>query len=119
MGPEEPLKRIRSVVGDASNSHLLQRQGGPFDAVLVDAPCSSERERLLREAGLARWDYRKAHTNARRQVGLLQAAMDIAPRGQVVYSTCALPRVENDDVIAEALRMAPPGWSCKSGSHSG
>lgn len=55
--PSDLRKSARLTVrrGDASKI-LSQLPNGPFDAVLVDAPCSSERERLLRANGrLAGW----------------------------------------------------------------
>ncbi|CAK9096167.1 unnamed protein product [Durusdinium trenchii] len=50
--PSDLRKSARLTVrrGDASKI-LSQLPNGPFDAVLVDAPCSSERERLLRANG--------------------------------------------------------------------
>ena len=76
-----------------------------FDAVLVDAPCSSDRERLLRaqrRGQAAPWAARRAEANAVRQRRLLAAALR-ATEGHVVYATCALSSIENDLVVEQVL----------------
>eukprot|EP00747_Dinoflagellata_sp_TGD_P080381 gnl/TRDRNA2_/TRDRNA2_160866_c0_seq3.p1 gnl/TRDRNA2_/TRDRNA2_160866_c0~~gnl/TRDRNA2_/TRDRNA2_160866_c0_seq3.p1 ORF type:complete len:352 (+),score=47.57 gnl/TRDRNA2_/TRDRNA2_160866_c0_seq3:88-1143(+) len=122
--PQQALARVRVELGDASNEGALRRHG-VFGAVLVDAPCSAERDRLLRaisrqssgqgwsstSAADMDWDARQARSNASRQKALLHGAMRRAPHGHVVYATCALSHLENDDVVREVLRTAPPGWN--------
>ena len=51
--PRDLSRRLAVLRGDASKM-LGQLPEGPFDAILVDAPCSSERERILRAAGRIR-----------------------------------------------------------------
>jgi len=141
--PPEALAHAHAVGGDATRPHVALCSKQSFDAVLVDAPCSSERERLLRAARQYRvragngaavvpryavggnsletqaipWDAKRAQSNARRQVAMVKAAIqNCAPHGCVVYSTCALSRIENDDVIGEILRDVPDGWRCFGGS---
>ena len=102
--PKEVSKSLQVLGGDASKI-LGRLPDGPFDAILVDAPCSSERERLLRGMGRQReepWRPEKAEANARRQVALLRSALRNA-MGTVVYATCALSRIENDAVVQEIL----------------
>lgn len=101
-----------------ADAALTTWPSGQLDAVLVDVPCSSERERLHRvksedvhAAVDALWDERKARSLSRRQLALLLSAMERAPGGRVVYSTCAMSKLENDDVIAEALGQ-DPRWRC-------
>mmetsp|Transcript_2641 Transcript_2641/g.8503 ORF Transcript_2641/g.8503 Transcript_2641/m.8503 type:complete len:210 (-) Transcript_2641:85-714(-) len=120
--PDRALARVRVRGGDSSSPWSPAGDGGPYDAILVDAPCSSERERLLRAASRAReapndvpWDAVRAHANAERQIALLSTALELAPCGVVVYATCALSRIENDGVVARVLRRAP-GWRCCGGT---
>lgn len=55
------------------------------------------------------WNADSATSNAGRQAQLLRTALRIAPCGSVVYSTCALSRIENDNVVEAVLRSSP-GW---------
>lgn len=76
-------------------------------------------------AAAALWDVRQTQSNARRQLALLRSALRRCGQtdaGQVVvYATCALSRLENDDVVAAALKeegaASPAGstWRCLSG----
>lgn len=103
--PQEVSKSQLQVLGGDASKILGRLPDAPFDAILVDAPCSSERERLLRGMGRQReepWRPEKADANARRQVALLRSALRNA-MGTVVYATCALSRIENDAVVQEIL----------------
>jgi NOL1/NOP2/sun family putative RNA methylase len=77
---------------------------GPFDRVLVDAPCSSEgtlrRNRsLLDKVGPAR-----SLRMASRQRALLRKAVKLCrPGGRIVYSTCTFAPEENELVVAEVV----------------
>jgi len=105
--PDDASRHVR--VHRADSTRVLGRlQEGPFDAVLVDAPCSSERERLLRSLRRGQntevWKLAKAQANARRQVRLLSSALqNTLPGGIVIYATCALSHIENDFVVEEVL----------------
>ncbi len=71
-----------------------------FDAVLVDAPCSGLG--TLRQHPEIRWRRGPADTIelAERQRRILEAAADrVRPGGRLVYATCTIARVENDDVV--------------------
>ena len=79
-----------------------------YDRVLLDAPCSSERHVLADEGELIAWGPGCIKSNALRQARLLHTALDaVAEGGVVVYSTCALSRRENDDVVGRVLEKAP------------
>ena len=105
--PEATSRHVRVLRADSTRA-LGQLQESPFDAILVDAPCSSERERLLRSLRRGQrsegWKLSKAQANARRQVSLLSCALqNILPGGIVIYATCALSHIENDLVVQEVL----------------
>lgn len=132
--PKSVRYQVQVVKGDAT---LSQRQGF-FDAALVDAPCSSERERLLRtpetedepsgsaepgesEAPVTNeakdavlWSEAVAQSNAQRQVSILKGVLRACPKGPIVYSTCALSRLENDNVVDRVL-SSPVGLECGTG----
>ncbi|MGF1528788.1 MAG: RsmB/NOP family class I SAM-dependent RNA methyltransferase [Candidatus Competibacterales bacterium] len=77
---------------------------GPFDAVLVDAPCSCEG--TLRRGGRATAygaDYLEARF-ARLQRALLRRAVALCrPGGRIVYATCTLAPEENEAVVDAVL----------------
>lgn len=76
-----------------------------FDAILLDAPCSSEgRFRLDEPESYAYWKRSKTKEMVRRQRRLLFSAVHaLKPGGTLVYSTCSLAPEENEGVVAHAL----------------
>jgi len=79
---------------------------GPFDKVLVDAPCSSDRHLAQQgSAALAKWATGTVKANAERQLELLRcAARLVRPGGLILYATCALSETENDAVVSKFLQ---------------
>jgi 16S rRNA (cytosine1407-C5)-methyltransferase len=77
-----------------------------FDAVLLDAPCSSEARFDPHQPGtFAYWGPRKLAESARKQKALLRSALDATrPGGRVLYCTCSFAPEENELVIAHTLR---------------
>jgi 16S rRNA (cytosine967-C5)-methyltransferase len=83
-------------------------QGGPFDAVLVDAPCSStgtirrhpDIPWLKSEADLAKLTALQTRL-------LDRAATLLKPGGALVYCTCSLETEEGEDQIAALLGRNP------------
>lgn len=91
------LKSIRTFVLDPV---LTPPPGGPFDAVLVDAPCSNSG--VLARRPEARWkiDSFKLARHQLHQMRLLTAGLLAAkPGGRVVYSTCSVEPEENEVVV--------------------
>lgn len=83
---------------------------GPFDRVLVDAPCSSEGT-LRRNSGLvAKLGAERSTRMAGRQRALLRKAVQLCrPGGRIVYSTCTFAPEENELVVA-AILAEQDGW---------
>jgi 16S rRNA (cytosine967-C5)-methyltransferase len=81
---------------------------GPFDRVLVDAPCSglgSARRRAELLWRVPRDDLSKL---ARRQVAIASASAELLrPGGRLVYSVCTFPRAETDAACDALLRHRP------------
>ncbi len=76
--------------------------GGPFDRILVDAPCSNTG--VLRRRVDLRWRLRPEEIARLRaaQLRLLRlAAAWLRPGGTLVYSTCSLEPEENGSVVDE------------------
>lgn len=90
--------------------HLLDKvatepPAGPFDAALVDVPCSNTG--VLGRRPEVRW---RIHPNEfehliRLQTRLLLTAIDrVRPGGAVVYSTCSIEPDENEGVVKAVRR---------------
>jgi 16S rRNA C967 or C1407 C5-methylase (RsmB/RsmF family) len=76
-----------------------------YDAVLADVPCSGERHLLENQDELKTWSPQRSAQLAVRQYAILTSALTAAkPGGRVVYSTCSISQVENDDVIAKLVK---------------
>jgi 16S rRNA (cytosine967-C5)-methyltransferase len=81
---------------------------GPFDRVLVDAPCSGIGSARRRPELL--WRPRKEELSqlARRQVAIASSvAALLRPGGRLVYAVCTFPRAETD-AAADAIRRHRP-----------
>ena len=77
---------------------------GRFAAILLDAPCSSERHVLGSEKALAAWTSARPRFLAKRQWALLSSAFLLLQNGgSLVYATCALSPEENDAVVLRLL----------------
>ncbi|CAJ1338270.1 unnamed protein product [Effrenium voratum] len=88
----------------------LQRLA-PFDYVLVDAPCTSDRH-LVHQGGLPHWSAGAVKANAQRQLELLRSAASLVKVGGVVlYATCALAEAENDGVVGKFLKKFGEGFA--------
>jgi 16S rRNA (cytosine967-C5)-methyltransferase len=92
---------VRVEVGDAA----IPRNDGPFDRILVDAPCSGLGTMQSRPD--LRW---RRRPEAIAELAALQArilaagARSLTPGGALVYSVCTISRAESDDVIEAFLR---------------
>jgi 16S rRNA (cytosine967-C5)-methyltransferase len=92
----------RVEVGDAVE---LCPQLGPFDRIVLDAPCSGlgTLRRHPEIAGRSR--LAALSDNAALQARLLSAAIDaLSPGGVLIYSVCSLEPQEGELVIEQALR---------------
>ena len=101
----------------------LALQTGPFDRVLVDAPCSGEG--TWRRLSAERRARAAAETPAReplaqRQLRLLERAVRLCrPGGRIVYSTCTLAPEENEAVVDALLTRADGAVAVETARVSG
>lgn len=105
--PPELLARVRVTGHDASRWGLHER--GLYDRVLADVPCSSERHLVASPRLADGWSPARTRHLAIQAYAILAAALDAARAGGVVlYATCALSPLENDEVIAKLLERRGP-----------
>jgi 16S rRNA C967 or C1407 C5-methylase (RsmB/RsmF family) len=114
-----PPLRARVEVSGRDAAAMCRSFESTFDAILLDAPCSSERHVLADPAALSAWSSARIRALARRQWALLSSAwIMLKPGGELVYATCALSPEENDGVVSRAIgkygsavsveRLSPP-----------
>lgn len=96
--PKTNQKNLKVTAHDASKWCLYEKN--VYDKVLLDAPCSSERHVLTDPKEIALWAPGRTKAIAVSQFAMLASALDIVkPGGTIVYSTCALSELENDDIL--------------------
>ena len=96
------VKNIETRVNDARvlNKDFIDK----FDYVLVDAPCSGTG--LYRKKPDIKWnkDLEDIKSLAEIQLEILDKAKDyVKDGGELLYSTCSLSKIENDDVVNKFL----------------
>jgi 16S rRNA (cytosine967-C5)-methyltransferase len=103
----ENLARLK-LVADTIVADATGWQAGPFDAVLLDAPCSSTG--TIRRHPDIPWLKTEADLPAMLQLqrALLDHAVQLLkPGGLLVYCTCSLEPEENEHAIAALLHHNP------------
>jgi len=104
-------RRMGTTIVETRRLHPERNEdppAGPFDAVLVDVPCSNTG--VLGRRPEARWRLRPAdlgHLVLLQTRLLLQAAERARPGGAVVYSTCSIEPDENRQVVRAVLGGLP------------
>ncbi|KAG2427246.1 hypothetical protein HXX76_012442 [Chlamydomonas incerta] len=101
----------------AGHTYWGRNQGGTYDRVLVDAPCSSDRHVMQQAATTSRgvisaseWSLEGCKRIADEQLQLCLAAMrTLRVGGRLVYSTCSIAALQNDDVVERLLHRCNAG----------
>ncbi|KAJ3023356.1 hypothetical protein HKX48_003467 [Thoreauomyces humboldtii] len=98
---------VHVTVSDARKLNLAKEgfTNVPFDAILLDAPCSGEGIINMSEpSSYKHWSLAWVEKHARLQSQLLAAAHPLLrPGGHMVYSTCTLSPEENEVVVSRFL----------------
>ena len=116
----QPCSPLLTCVGDARELPALQvaapvdTPGGSrafprlkFDRVLCDVPCSGDGALRKMPDAMGAWSAREALAVHPLQLGILKRGLELlAPGGRLVYSTCSMNPVENEAVVAAALKEA-------------
>jgi 16S rRNA (cytosine967-C5)-methyltransferase len=104
-------RRLGFTIIETQRLHPEQNEeppAGPFDAILVDVPCSNTG--VLGRRPEVRWRLRPedfGHLVPLQTKLLLQAAGRIKPGGVIVYSTCSIEPEENGQVVRAVLMALP------------
>lgn len=76
-----------------------------FDKVLLDAPCSWEGTAFKNDDALKHWNIKNIKRIAKLQFGLLEAAgKSLKVWWELIYSTCTLNTLENEEVLEKFLK---------------
>lgn len=98
-----------------------------FDAILLDAPCSTEACIVANDPSTYRyWGAKKIKAMAKKQQALLFSAIGaLKPGGRLLYVTCSFAPEENECVLQKALErfdqmtllplVPPKGWRVMAG----
>lgn len=101
--PESIAERVQILAQDGSL--MCKNKNNFFDAILLDAPCSSEQHVITSEKHLDQWTEARIKNLSFTQWSLLSSAfLMLEEGGYLVYSTCALAPAENDGVVKKLLK---------------
>ncbi len=100
---------IRAARTRANNiTTLTSLPTGLYDGVLVDAPCSGSG--TWRRAPHLKWTTsagQVAQAAEKQRALLAQFSANVQPGGRLIYATCSLSHMENEDVVAAFLGGHP------------
>lgn len=103
-------KRLFITVKGLDGNQYGLRWPETYDRVLADVPCSGERHLLQNAAEYALWSEKRTKNLSVRQYSLLSSAwLAVKVGGRIVYSTCSISPLENDDVVAKLVKKRKVG----------
>ncbi len=104
--PQDIRERITVTNRDASMWCKYEKE--TYDAILLDAPCSSERHVLQDKKYLDQWSAARIKNLSIAQWALLSSAfLCLKKGGYILYATCALSPTENDAVVKKLIKKYP------------
>lgn len=108
-------ERIAVTGHDAARWGLYEQ--GRYDRILADVPCSSERHLMQDPKYLNQWTPSRSKRLAVQAYAILAAALTaLKPGGILVYSTCALSPLENDEVVAKLIKRRGDEFTLMDGT---
>lgn len=100
--PQTVFDRITCTGYDGA---IMCKKNQKFDAILLDAPCSSERHVITSEKHLDIWTQSRIKNLSFTQWSLLSSAfLMLENKGFLLYATCALSEQENDLVVQKLIK---------------
>lgn len=106
LGVSSENDNYLSLVRGDANQLTIPSQGGHFDRILLDAPCSAESRIVLKDRRTyGFWSISNIRKRSAEQLTLLRTAWNLLrPGGVLVYSTCTFAPEENEGVISKFLK---------------
>ena len=106
----ENLQRLGVTIADVASANWGSDSPElePFDAILLDVPCSNTG--VLRRRVDVRWRLYEGFTDhlCKQQLAILESCAPLLkPGGNLVYSTCSIEPEENSDLVAGFLAAHP------------
>lgn len=105
IGPRAKRAGVRSITTEIVRRGQPASRQAPFDIVLVDAPCSGMG--TVRRMPMVKWRLspEQAARHAAKQLMILtENAAHVADGGVLVYATCSILPIENEDVVRSFLQ---------------
>ena len=103
--PEECQSSLRTTAFDAAA--WGQHEQDRYDRILLDIPCSSERHLIQDPAYLQDWSPRRSSQLAQQAYAMgLSAGRALKTGGILLYCTCALSDLENDDNVERIIERS-------------
>ena len=104
----ERMGITNALVVSSLPAPLAKRWPEGFNAIQVDAPCSGEGMFRRHPETRDEWSEDSPAGCAKRQAEILDCAAEmLRPGGRLVYSTCTLNAVENEDTVAAFCQRHP------------
>ena len=92
------------IILNDNPQNISKHFNGYFDKILVDAPCSGEGMFKKSENAIMDWSLKHVESCALRQLNILEDAYKCLKNGGIMlYSTCTLNKIENEQVIEKFL----------------
>nr|XP_020639029.1 5-methylcytosine rRNA methyltransferase NSUN4 isoform X1 [Pogona vitticeps] len=104
--PEQLINKVKITRKDGRNWRDLNDTC--YDRVLVDVPCTNDRQSLKEEENSI---FKYGRKEERKMLPMLQLQLLVAgilaakPGGEVVYSTCTLSQLQNEYVVEGAVEL--------------
>ena len=117
--PKETNRRIQYTNVDASQYPIPKHGHKLYTAILCDVPCSGDGTIRKDAHILPHWTPQTSNALHALQVRILQRGLQcLAVGGVLCYSTCSMNPVENEAVVAAALRSQQKQASPSSSAHA-
>ncbi len=104
--PPDYRSNITVTGHDSSKWGLFEQD--KYDAILLDAPCSSERHVITSPEAMAQWSPSRSKRLSIQQFAMLASALRaVKTGGFILYSTCSICPTENQDVVERLFARRP------------